>query len=1709
MGLLDILKSLVGGQAAQKQANQTPTPAPVVLQKVQPATPSSGFSISNIINSKAKEFEQKATNIAVQNQIKKWATPQQAQASVNDFKNQAIDKATRKAKNDENIKNIQAQIDADNKKNSGLSGFFNNLNESLKQTWRDFYDKGILNTIGEAADKNNHTLVRTGVDNLNDIGSAIGDDINNKVAAYKKRSETGAQDIFRNNIITNSLGAIKDTFRDAQWKYDEDKSNRNSLLDLVGSVANAPTNIIEGVDMAGGKDKSLSDRAAGLIKTGMGVTVLIPQAAVFGAGFDTLMPTDWKKTINDSVGWLNDDIKKQGMKLGMNENDAKNVADIIYGGASIAATLLGVKAGNSVGSAVSKSIGGDIGKVAGKVAGTGTSFGIQASPDIVPLVWQAYKDSKDNNNGHANKDALIGQMVFNAATMLPLAGITKAGFSRKHFEELGKTIQDVAETKPTLNQLTDTKQVIHDVLADKPPQEIKANIAANTTLEPSHKQTLNNFVDNFSKETTDPVEQQSNKLSDKIKEWEVNKSQDTPDTNGKNLAELFSEQDAEKKIKEQTAPTTPVKRTLDWQEQPKSQLVTDIENTMNSFKPGDAIAGTSTLSKVDQTAGRFGTIKWSLDKVQFDIPGKWRILLGDLVQGMYDSGTRYGRLILDSAGIKKWDEKLVSGRKFEVTEDMITGWVTPNEKKIITPEIAKHQMEIIKNPLESMPDNLREYIGTMTKQQKADFENLIRAEMVYQLQKDNPENLQRIFTPEEIQQFQQREAANAKVYNDMKWLLVEKGLLNEHLAKDEDYTRFVASKYGRDFLENSWKVTLDVRGKKLEFDNIGEAQAAVQSKTALNSPLAHDYEKAFASVLKEKAENYDAFRMHSPTLQMMSYALDIGKTLKNKSILDTFRNITKAEWQLTPEQIQAKEVIGNLSPDTVNQILDIHVKDNSMGGKAYGAIASTTRATSLAMLAGRVHLFSQALISAGGKATIERTIQWVKNTMAGRSGVNYVTNRLTPESAEIMTSFWYSPDTISFADSTKAGWKLERSAAFISGAPIDVVSKRIVAVNQMKIDMDNAGLRIESKNPNDVIKAYDEWSRDPKNKDAFLASHATIQGKLNGIGGSTWATQSNIDVARKLNLFALKGYVMWQVNRAKQDIADVFSKHTSGSQKADALQRQAQAFMVWGATALAAAEYMSKDNPDMDEEQKMDIAKKYATDYIGLPPTHMVDLIKWATGSPFFAALNLGTSATAAGYKTAIGSPDWKIQLDNAAVQLINLVGASRAANIGSKRGLTDIIADKIGTVNVDRIDNYGRTKAHNDWGIAAVVFGFMPEKLTEDLLQKSMDEVLQTVRDKDKNLNVFGKNLAPIRAIGTDFFNSWTRPMQWALNAIAWDVVKFDMVRAQQIHDTYRDITIDDSIPSFFKKQWIELDEVSKNLIANAIIWASVNTRKTNAQWAVQLNSTGRQFMSDGKLWEYMEKLNKEDPYTFSKVITGLYTITQKAHDMNKNSITSASDLLFRDVIKNSFTENKNDIAVLDAIKKDTGLTTRISQNFYKNITEIIKADPRPEAVKAGFAAVDSFFKKVDWFANYNAGIKKSIEAESDALIETVEHLKKYMPPKDVLDIVRWLPIVGTYIQNGMRWRWWRMDENGSLQIPGKENSNTNTWAKWVNLSNLIQGGQGTGEWTGKWAWVPLTWMGNWKRGLSVSSPKAIMAKQSHFKSLYDLIKDPNIKLK
>lgn len=167
---------------------------------------------------------------------------------------------------------------------------------------------------------------------------------------------------------------------------------------------------------------------------------------------------------------------------------------------------------------------------------------------------------------------------------------------------------------------------------------------------------------------------------------------------------------------------------------------------------------------------------------------------------------------------------------------------------------------------------------------------------------------------------------------------------------------------------------IDINGKKYIFDNIDQALTSIlANRKAGDTHTAEGMEVALSSILKSKADGVDLLRVHSPTLQLLSYSMEIGKLLQNKATLDNFRIFNTKDENGIPTKEAA--FIAKLFPDgnaseKLENIIGINRKDTGKAAAIHNGMAAITRTTAAGILAGRLGTFVQPLFSSVPKGAL-------------------------------------------------------------------------------------------------------------------------------------------------------------------------------------------------------------------------------------------------------------------------------------------------------------------------------------------------------------------------------------------------------------------------------------------------------------------------------------------------------------------------------------------------------------------------------------------------------------------------------------------------------------------------------------------------------------------------------------------------------------------
>jgi hypothetical protein len=212
-----------------------------------------------------------------------------------------------------------------------------------------------------------------------------------------------------------------------------------------------------------------------------------------------------------------------------------------------------------------------------------------------------------------------------------------------------------------------------------------------------------------------------------------------------------------------------------------------------------------------------------------------------------------------------------------------------------------------------------------------DLENTARAEYLYQIHQANPQKLAQLFSPEEIKMMQDKIVMRDAISAEGSQFLVDKGLLSEYQLK-EGYTRYVLNDKARqDIIGNP--IEVEINGKKYLFKDIDDLQTSANLRRSEGlADIADSMESVGNSLLKEKAVGIDTKRVHSPTVQMLSYSMEVGKMLQGKAVLDNFRAFNTKDAKGLPTE--NSRFISELFPDygpseKLNSIVGISMRSNS------------------------------------------------------------------------------------------------------------------------------------------------------------------------------------------------------------------------------------------------------------------------------------------------------------------------------------------------------------------------------------------------------------------------------------------------------------------------------------------------------------------------------------------------------------------------------------------------------------------------------------------------------------------------------------------------------------------------------------------------------------------------------------------------------------
>ena len=243
-------------------------------------------------------------------------------------------------------------------------------------------------------------------------------------------------------IVWNLQGTVLDLAsggENVQKQIDTYKQSgdRNIVADALWAVAQAPATISAWLKGTFDSSKTGLERVDAATKAGLGFVWLLPGAAGWNLAYETMVPTEAKKTVQDAVLGLQWDVSTFGQTLGMSKADSDATASILQNALGIAAGIIGPKIGKSVENtasnvtrqaAIASWVVGrqgvrSLSSMVGKTAGLTANAIVQASPELIPLAWDFYKEHKDKADG--GWQAALISLATQMAGVLPIKGLKK------------------------------------------------------------------------------------------------------------------------------------------------------------------------------------------------------------------------------------------------------------------------------------------------------------------------------------------------------------------------------------------------------------------------------------------------------------------------------------------------------------------------------------------------------------------------------------------------------------------------------------------------------------------------------------------------------------------------------------------------------------------------------------------------------------------------------------------------------------------------------------------------------------------------------------------------------------------------------------------------------------------------------------------------------------------------------------------------------------------------------------------------------------------------------------------------------------------------------------------------------------------------------------------------------------------------------------
>jgi len=1176
------------------------------------------------------------------------------------------------------------------------------------------------------------------------------------------------------------------------------------------------------------------------------------------------------------------------------------------------------------------------------------------------------------------------------------------------------------------------------VLKDRNVKTEAPVVEAKPTKQPRAKKPLTETVKGKTKERQPEPEQTQQKL-----EWKTPEDTTIPfeaPTKSELTSDTIPFEDTKEKKDDRTY-------------QPNYEAVkTDIDNIMWNLTPENVSVSKSAESRVlgiwpkSSSVDPFFTIGWLVER-GLGKAGNYYITLRNLMQTARNSDPVFYDSMKKTMDVDADNYKF--GRKFDVTEDMVIGRLTPNVWLPIT------SLKQIQNMIDGIiPKDLVEREWEARAEALRDT---AKASLVYELNKDNPEFLAKTFTPDELKMLEWISNKEAEITSNTWNVMIDKWLLPSW-KKVDDYIRYVVN----DIFRNKMWMAFDImkQKKKEEF----EARLIEEMLTKTEKGMVAEENKniqgldaVWVSSLKEKSKvkELDYERIHSPLIRMFSVLSETSKALRNKTLTDQVKEFVKLGHSKKASQ-KEKDFIFRMFPKQAQSMLAavmwLESVENTPAQKAAKVASWFTRAWVKQILFGNLVTAVQPVVSTLPKwayITATRSLPWV-----GKWAINPI-NAFSEEVRRDLWAFWFTPpyETVN----SRVPWPVAQKLAKLnntfggyihtmdewinkwtwvfSGSWLEYPVKVYTSLTMMRAELRKNWIEATT-NPKDITAKWKEFSKNPNQKAEFQQAQDKIQETLSWLGESTIFNKSAVQTIRETDLQALKGYMNSQTNKLLRDISVASGRtEASGRQRVAAVERTAVGTLIFAWAIYSIMQVLASETDEEDDDKTMSerfwLALPMAQRMVGWSPLMLWDSVAGSLSSPITVPFKLLSEAVNTVYTMWIGNEAEKAVAYGRFVDtVLKTTGigktASSASDVFTGKTLQEKASDAFWIVNMEDISKAGIArgrKTETQWEALAKALGFDIDAATVNYLWGRFDEMDLEAKYLAKTgspmmASVWAKIVSSIKGLGRDL----VRPVEdltWLFNP--WNE-GYDMTQMGVIRQTADMLNEQDSLKSYLVKLWVTnpeaqfaiRDEVNKQF--NSLSGTNID----KARFIKEDGRTIEELADTENFGRDMKTMLTENPKLFNDILAGLARVYRNADDLKE--FTPEMKEKVKEYMKPS---RMWDDAAIAAYYGTSPTTTSLSNALSQGIEDVMKVE-KPKDSKltdAEFALeqlkfIDDSFKSVYVVMPITRSVERSLALKSTELTTKLDKLAETLriPKTKILDnlpyitraIDRWLDYRG-----------------------------------------------------------------------------------------------------